>query len=176
VLPRQAARLLEVVPPGRRVLVDVAPDAALLGRYRELGFDYYQLHFDLDIAVSELASWAGLVSPQRLWLAPRLNPRLHAFPQIVLEFATTILVDSWQRSAYGGSGRTGDWQRYLDWSTLYQHKTWVLAGGLAPENIAHAVAVAAPAVVDINSGVESQPGIKDPERLADLFARLQDLH
>jgi len=46
----------------------------------------------------------------------------------------------------------------------------VLAGGLRPENVARAIALATPDVVDVSSGVESAPGAKNPERMRD-FAR-----
>lgn len=63
----------------------------------------------------------------------------------------------------GGTGRTFDWDlaRDLPWP-----RTRVaLAGGLSPENLPLAVARVGPALVDVSSGVEARPGVKDPERL-----------
>ncbi|WP_320172440.1 phosphoribosylanthranilate isomerase [Maridesulfovibrio sp.] len=47
---------------------------------------------------------------------------------------------------------------------------WLLAGGLSAENLEHALITAKPSGVDLNSGVESEPGIKDKNRLGDAFA------
>lgn len=167
--------LFEEIPPGKRVLVDVATPSDVLDRYRKLGFDYYQIHFSPDISMATLAAWSGLANEGGLWAAPKLGPEVTAFPQVVLEFADTVLVDAFQPDLYGGTGKTADWQRFQDWSTLYQHKNWILAGGLSPDNIRAAVEATAARVVDVNSGVESAPGIKDAEKLKRLFAVLENL-
>lgn len=169
----RAVDLLGEIPPGKRVLVDVATPTHLLEEYKNLSFDYYQIHFDLDIAISSVAAWAGIVGRERLWLAPRIGPREQFFPQIVMEFADTIVLDTYSSDKYGGSGKTGDWQRFMDWSTLYQHKEWVLAGGLNPDNIEEAIRTTGAEIVDVASGVESSPGRKDHEKLARFFASVR---
>ena len=165
--------LLEVIPAGKRVLVDVAP---ALGRFEEalsLGFDFHQIHFDLDIAMAAVAGWSRLAGPGTLWFAPRIPPSEPHFPQILMEFADTFLLDTFDKRAYGGTGRAGqNWQRFLDYSILYQHKRWILAGGLSPDNVAEAVAFTQAEIIDVNSGVEAAPGIKDPDKLKQLFERL----
>lgn len=166
------AALLEAIPVGKRVLVDVATPTDLLAEYLELPFDYYQIHFDLDIAIATVAGWSGLVGSERLWLAPRIPPKELHFPQIIMEFSETMLVDAYAKGQYGGTGHTGNWQAYLDWSALYQHKHWILAGGLNPTNVGEAISVCQPEVVDLASGVESAPGIKDHKLLEDLFAEI----
>jgi phosphoribosylanthranilate isomerase len=165
--------LLSLIPEGKRVLVDVATPTDLLAEYRNLPFDAFQIHFDLDIAIATVAAWSGLVGRDRLWMAPRVPPQELYFPQIIMEFADTVLVDTYAKETFGGTGRTGDWQRFLDWNTLYQHKRWILAGGLGPDNIEAALDVCRPEIIDVNSGVESEPGIKDPARLRELFARIE---
>ncbi len=59
----------------------------------------------------------------------------------------------------GGSGRTFDWDLL---AKLDRRKTLVLAGGLNPDNVQEAVKRVAPTWVDVASGVESSPGVKDP--------------
>ncbi|NDV61758.1 phosphoribosylanthranilate isomerase [Puniceicoccales bacterium CK1056] len=163
--------LLESIPKGKRVLVDVAPSAQRLESCLSLGFDAYQIHFDLDIPMASIATWSGLVGPDALWVAPRLPDSEPDFPQVLMEFAETILVDAFDKNAYGGTGHAGaNWQRFLDCTLLYQHKRWILAGGLSPDNIREALGFTQAEMVDVNSGVEQSPGVKDPDRLKELFA------
>ena len=166
--------LLEAIPPGKRVLVDVAPAPRRLEQHLQLGFDFHQLHFDLDISMAAVAGWSGLAGPESLWVAPRIPPQEPAFPQILMEFSETILLDTYSKEAYGGTGQSGqNWQRFLDCTLLYQHKNWILAGGLSPDNIREAIDFTEAATVDVNSGVEAAPGIKDPEKLKRLFAAVR---
>lgn len=168
----QARSFCQYVPAGKRVLVDVNPDADALREYAALGFDYFQIHFDGDGSFDALAKWAGVVGKASLWLAPRIPPE-NPFPRDILSFADTLLIDTYHRSGYGGSGQTGDWQRFREWSVLDQHKTWILAGGLNPENAIEAYRQTQARILDFNSGLESAPGIKDPAKVKALFAALR---
>jgi phosphoribosylanthranilate isomerase len=84
--------------------------------------------------------------------------------------ADGLLLDGFARGLHGGTGRT------LDWNLARSARRYgriILAGGLKPENIAEAIRVAQPYAVDIASGVEFQPGRKDPARLRALFEAVQ---
>lgn len=72
--------------------------------------------------------------------------------------AQAILVDT-HSAGYGGSGKV------FDWSLLPPHVPCplVLSGGLTPANVAEGIARAHPWAVDVSSGVEQSPGVKDPE-------------
>ncbi len=59
----------------------------------------------------------------------------------------------------GGNGLTFDWRILAS----QKDKSFVLAGGLTPENVADAIRLVNPAVVDVSSGVETRPGEKSPE-------------
>lgn len=167
----QAWDLCQRIPAGKRVMVDVNTGADELEEWADCGFDYFQIHCDLDVNLASLAAWSGLVGADRLWLAPKIPPG-ERFPQPLLEFADTIMIDAYHKDKYGGSGQTANWEQFADWSTMYAHKQFVLAGGLTPDNIAEAVRVTNPDVVDINSGVESSPGVKDHAKLNALFVAL----
>ena len=67
----------------------------------------------------------------------------------------------------GGTGET------FDWSLLRARRTdipLILSGGLRAENVGEAIATVRPFAVDVASGVEAQPGRKDPEKLEAFFA------
>jgi phosphoribosylanthranilate isomerase len=71
--------------------------------------------------------------------------------------AAGILLDSHEPGGLGGTGRQLEWQRvYRGGLPL------ILAGGLNPSNVAAAVKAVRPWAVDVSSGVESSPGVKDP--------------
>lgn len=80
------------------------------------------------------------------------------------------LLDSWAEGQRGGTGRTGDWR------LLAQRRSKVpalLSGGLTPENVAGAIAAVKPWGVDVASGVESAPGVKDPARVEAFLAAVK---
>ncbi len=73
-----------------------------------------------------------------------------------------VLVDSIGNGSHGGTGRQCDWQLA---SVLAGQRPTVLAGGLNPDNVAEAVRVVCPFAVDVASGVETAPGIKDHDKI-----------
>ena len=84
--------------------------------------------------------------------------------------ADLILLDGFARGLHGGTGRTLDWKLARAAS---HYGRIILAGGLAPENVAEAIRVAQPYAVDVASGVEARPGRKDPARLRAFFAAVE---
>lgn len=72
----------------------------------------------------------------------------------------------------GGAGRSFDWRRLP--GPEARTMPLVLAGGLRAENVAAAISLARPYAVDVSSGVESAPGIKDPERIRRFIAAVRD--
>jgi len=87
-----------------------------------------------------------------------------------LDPACLVLLDAADPVRRGGTGRTIDWDRA---ATVAETRPTMLAGGITPANIASAVRRVRPAAVDVSSGVEQAPGIKDPERLRALFQALE---
>jgi phosphoribosylanthranilate isomerase len=86
--------------------------------------------------------------------------------------ADFVLLDARGPGSYGGTGRRLDWER-LAADPATPRKDLVLAGGLKPATVAAAIAALHPAVVDVSSGVEWVPGIKDPPRLRDFFLAVE---
>jgi len=80
-----------------------------------------------------------------------------------------LLFDASREGQMGGTGEQADWSAIVDARRRGLHKCWpptLLAGGLNPDNVAEAIRVVAPAGVDVSSGVESEPGHKDPAKVA----------
>jgi phosphoribosylanthranilate isomerase len=168
----RASELAARVPEGQRVVVDVETSPENLMRYRDAGFDRFQIHAHLPIDEVRLAEWAEIVWRDRLWLAPRVSP-LDVFPQSVLAYTDTILMDTYSKEQVGGTGQTGDFERFASLKKQFEDTQWILAGGLSPSNVLAALERSSATRVDINSGVESAPGIKNPEKLRELFRVLR---
>lgn len=80
--------------------------------------------------------------------------------------ADAVLVDSYSESGLGGTGRTFDWEREAATiRRLIGDKRLIAAGGLDADNVAGAIRALNPDVVDVSSGVESSPGVKDHARM-----------
>ncbi len=77
-----------------------------------------------------------------------------------------ILVDNRHAGLYGGTGKKSNWDLAC---RIKDKKPLILSGGLNADNIAEALKSVAPAALDINSGVEKSPGIKDHKKLAQIF-------
>jgi len=157
----------------RRVAVLVEPTVARLTEVVAAGFAYFQIHARHDLELARVAEWSGLVGPERLWLAPKLPPGAE-FPRRWLPLAGTFLADTYHAEGFGGSGRTGDWGEFARLAGSFPGKRWILAGGLGPDNVLEALAQSGAGAIDLNSGVESAPGVKSAEFLRALAARLAE--
>jgi phosphoribosylanthranilate isomerase len=93
------------------------------------------------------------------------RPVLAEWPQRV-----TLLVDAHDPVRRGGTGMKADWTAA---ASLARKRRVILAGGLTPENVGDAIAQVKPFGIDVSSGVEKSPGVKDHSRLAALFAALR---
>jgi phosphoribosylanthranilate isomerase len=81
------------------------------------------------------------------------------------------LVDTFvARDRFGGTGQTFDWRLLRE---RHSSIPLILSGGLTPENVADAIVTVRPFAVDVASGVEARPGVKDPEKLAAFAAAVQ---
>jgi phosphoribosylanthranilate isomerase len=83
---------------------------------------------------------------------------------------TMLLLDVHDPVRRGGTGRTVDWTRA---SAIASRRRIVLAGGLTPDNVADAISRVQPFGIDVSSGVEVAPGVKDHRRLKALFDQVR---
>lgn len=155
-----AARL----PDRRKVAVSVEPTLEELADMKEAGFDFFQIHFRPDTSDEQLTAWSRLVGEKHLWLAPKLPPEADV-SAATLAVAKFVLLDTFHAGGFGGSGQTGDWSKFARHQAEHRGNIWILAGGLNPENIGEALRQSTARFVDVNSGVESAPGVKDEAKL-----------
>lgn len=83
----------------------------------------------------------------------------------------TVLLDAHDPVRRGGTGSTIDWTLA---ARAAAQRPVLLSGGITPENVGDAISQVRPYGIDLSSGVERAPGIKDPERLRALFDALAD--
>ena len=169
----QYAAMKDRLPPRKRVAVCVEPTAAELAGLDKLGFDFFQIHFGVETPIATLVAWSQLAGRSRFWLAPKLPPGQEPKPEW-LPLANTLLLDTFHPAKFGGTGETGDWAKFKHQRETHPGKTWILSGGLSPENIAVAVTATGAKFLDVNSGVEQAPGIKSPAKLKAFVLELHN--
>jgi phosphoribosylanthranilate isomerase len=152
------------LPDRKKVAVSVEPSVAELEAMHGLGFDYFQIHYSPSVTDSQLSAWSRVVGEKHLWLAPKLPPGTDVSPA-ALAVAKFILFDTFHAGGFGGSGKTGDWASFERHQFAHPKNFWILAGGLNPENIEEALKRTGARLVDVNSGVEAAPGVKDEAKL-----------
>ena len=154
-LPESLVRVGVFVNAGRREILETVEKA---------GVNCLQLHGDEspdDVKDFTLPVWKAFR------ISDRFDPQeLDAYS------AEAYLLDTFSPDSYGGTGRTFDWNIARRLNT---GRKIILSGGLNPENIARAVEHIRPYGVDVNSGVEQQPGKKNAELLRRLFVNIRNV-
>ena len=148
---RNIARSLEngVMPVG--VFVDPSEHDVVAAV--DAGIRMAQIH-------GEPPAWTSGKPPVRTIRAVHLGAAGDAIEPAIAD--ETVLLDAHDPITRGGTGRTVDWARA---ALVARSRHVILAGGLTPENVADAISQVKPFAVDVASGIESSPGIKDHARL-----------
>lgn len=167
----QAAALAVQVPLGiAKVGLFVNPDdAALTAVLDRVPLDLIQLHGEETPArVAEVRALTGLPVMKAVGVAePADLDQLWDYGLV----ADMLLIDAKPPKGAelpGGNGLAFDWRLLAGRQIL---KPWLLAGGLTPDNVHEAIRLTRAPGVDVSSGVESAPGVKDPERIRRFAAR-----
>jgi phosphoribosylanthranilate isomerase len=161
--PEPARAIIRRLPPfvtAVGVFADETDPGHVISLARESGATAVQVHGPRFPALHELLSVFTLV----VAVAVREGFKPEELRNIK---PSAFLLDAFDPDRLGGTGRT------FDWSVAREAKRYgpiILAGGLTPENVAQAVREVRPFAVDVASGVESAPGIKDPAKLRAFFA------
>ncbi|MGB3177263.1 MAG: phosphoribosylanthranilate isomerase [Albidovulum sp.] len=159
----EAAQLALAVPPGvAKVALVVNPtDAALDAITSDVPLDMLQLHGSEPPArVAEIRARYGLPVMKAVGVAgPEDLPALEAYGKV----ADQLLVDAKPPKGAdlpGGNGLAFDWTLI---ARKYWPCPWMLAGGLTPFNVAEAIRLTGARQVDVSTGVETAPGVKDAD-------------
>lgn len=160
----QLAEIYAGVPPGvRRVALLVNAERSLVDAVVSSGvIDLLQFHGDED---EQFCASFPVPYMKAIRVADERQAAndIQAFPG-----AEMVLLDSYQKNVPGGTGKTFDWDvaaRLVAGSDM----RIVLAGGLRPDNVSEALRRVKPFGVDVSSGVESRPGIKDQALLEEFI-------
>jgi len=155
--PEKARELIRRLPPEViRVGVFVNESMERVKEIRAFcGLDLLQLHGDESLDYCRQFPSSVLiraVSPE----SEEDLPSLETWP------CRAILLDRREGALYGGTGRLSNWELAV---RIRKRLPLILSGGLNPGNIGEAIRKVFPHAVDVNSGVESSPGIKDPDKI-----------
>lgn len=160
--PFRARRIVAALPPLLAtvgVFVNQAPEHAS-SIARLLNLSAIQLHGDEDAAPYVRTGYRVIKAVTIQDAAP--DDAIARIPSGV-----TVLVDAHDPVRRGGTGQTIDWS--IAAGVAASRRT-ILSGGLTPQNAGVAIAQVRPYAIDVSSGVESAPGVKDPAKLRALFA------
>ncbi|MDQ3011486.1 MAG: phosphoribosylanthranilate isomerase [Acidobacteriota bacterium] len=153
----------EIVPVG--IFVNEAQPQDVIEILQSSGARMAQLHSDED------AGYCAAVGSERVIKALRAGDDFDV-RQVLKYPAAAILLDAFDKTLYGGTGKTANWQVARE---AAEYVKLFLAGGLSPQNISEAVRAVGPFAVDVNSGVESAPGLKDAGKLQALASALKPI-
>ncbi|HJQ19644.1 MAG TPA: phosphoribosylanthranilate isomerase [Gemmatimonadaceae bacterium] len=155
-LPRRVSR---VGVFGRQSPNEIAEIAA------RLELDVAQLHGDptSETIADVRARWNG-----RVWAVQRISgSALPSSTRELFDVADAIVLDARVAGQLGGTGVTLPWEDLAQALAPLRSRRarLVVAGGLKPDNVVHAIAALSPDVVDVSSGIEQSPGVKDHDRM-----------
>ncbi len=158
IAPAEAAQWAhDIAPQTPLIAVLVNPTSALLDEVLALeAISMLQLHGDE--SPTEVARVMALGRPVIKALQVRDRESLAPIGDYPCE---TILLDAYCPGLYGGEGKAFPWELFNEAKAMFPQKRFILAGGLTSDNVAEAIAQVQPAAVDVASGVESAPGVKD---------------
>jgi phosphoribosylanthranilate isomerase len=157
-----ASRILRDTGSARRVGVFGAPRAAELDEYvNGVPLSVAQLHGDSSARAVLAARAIGVGA---VWaVLPVAAEGLGERARELFLTADAVVLDTRGANGLGGTGQSFEWEAAAREIAGFERRAkLVVAGGLGPHNVARAIELLKPDIVDVSSGVESAPGIKDP--------------
>jgi phosphoribosylanthranilate isomerase len=170
---QRAAEIFEFVPAKiARVGLFVDPDDVLINQaMNQIRLDYLQLHgAESAERVEQVRLEFGMPVIKAL---PISSPADVEAARAYDGVADILMFDA---KPPAGADRPGGHGIAFDWALLKDSRwqsPWFLAGGLTPDNVEQAIAASGAKMVDVSSGVESAPGVKDYDKMAAFIAAAQ---
>jgi phosphoribosylanthranilate isomerase len=150
------------------VFADEADAEKVMAVAREAGVNAIQLHGPQFPSFDNGFRWHY---PVIRAMAVDDNFKPEGLRDLAQDGAGAIMLDAYHPVLKGGTGRTIDWAKARE-ATKYCRV--ILAGGLTPENVGEAIRQVRPFAVDVASGVEAAPGVKDASKLRAFFAAVRE--
>jgi phosphoribosylanthranilate isomerase len=160
VSPEELKALVNLSNSVKKVAVMVNPDYQDVKKVLDIGVDLIQLHGE------ESFDFAKKVGFERVIKAFRVKEKIYISQEWRQVHA--VLLDTYSQHLYGGTGRTFNWS--IAEELVKNGFRIILSGGLTPENVQMAVRRVNPYGVDVSSGVEVKPGVKDHQKM-EAFVR-----
>lgn len=151
----ETARLVGVFVNEAPILIKQVVEACQLTAVQLHGDEDPGEYLDLHVPV-----WRAVRYQDRIWTP---DPSAWSTDRFVMDAASP---------AYGGTGMTVDWNAAADFAA---HHPAMLAGGLDPDTVADAIRSVRPMGVDVSSGVEIKPGMKDLKKVAAFIEAVRDV-
>lgn len=142
-----------------------------LGRLKAAGFACVQLYGEVTVEVARRVRGAGLAP----WLVVHVGSSEDAeratlnLQDMRADEIDLLVVDANAGGVLGGTGQRADWKAIQGEAMRSNWPPIMLAGGLRPENVADAIRAVTPFAVDVSSGVEKNPGLKDQTRVENFI-------
>lgn len=163
-----AEKLIRQVPPFVKTVLVTVPASLeeLVTTYEALNPDAVQIHGE---NLHDVGAVRDRLPNTLLIGAVKVNaPEAIDNATDTAKMFDAVLLDSFVEGKHGGTGVVHDWNVSQHVKRLIHPKPLILAGGLNPGNVAEAVRTVEPYAVDVSSGVERQPGIKDHKKMVEF--------
>ena len=173
---KQAEKLINQVPLFVTSVLVMVPKSldAILQTCKCLRPNAVQLHGNIQIDTIKLRTTLSNVSLIRaidtrsVTLTEGASNATKAFD--------AVLLDSFAKGMSGGTGLVHDWNLSKRVKRTIHPTPLILAGGLTPENVQEAIHTVQPYAVDVSTGVESHPGIKDPTKILTFIRNVKEVN
>jgi phosphoribosylanthranilate isomerase len=168
----RAAELVKQVPVFTKTVLVMIPKCVdeIVEAYEAIKPDVLQIHGEGTPNANVLKKMMPGVG-----LIKGINPEPERLMRAAEETGVydTLLLDTFVPGELGGTGVQRDWEMSARFREAIHPKRMILAGGLNPMNVEEAIRAVKPYAVDVSSGVESRPGLKDPDKIASFIVNVR---